>query len=79
MFSFNRLAKSPKAQAGYFSYVDKVEATDRHTVVFNFNSFHAEWDYRFGWGYYSADLSRRKWPTPAPPTGRTATAPARSC
>ncbi len=53
VFSYNRLAKSPKAQAGYFSYVDKVEATDRHTVVFNFNSFHAEWDYRFGWGYYS--------------------------
>ena len=53
MFSYNRLAKSPKAQTGYFSYVDKVEATDRHTVVFSFNSFHAEWDYRFGWGYYS--------------------------
>jgi peptide/nickel transport system substrate-binding protein len=53
VFSYNRLAKSPKAQNGYFSYVDKVEATDRYTVVFNFNSFHAEWDYRFGWGYYS--------------------------
>ncbi|MGH6752974.1 MAG: ABC transporter substrate-binding protein, partial [Bradyrhizobium sp.] len=53
VFSYYRLAKSAKAQTGYFSYVDKVEATDRHTVVFNFNSYHAEWDYRFGWGYYS--------------------------
>ena len=53
LFSFNRLAKSPKAQAGYFHYIDKVEAPDRYTVVFQFNSYHAEWDYRFGWGYYS--------------------------
>lgn len=53
VFSYKRLAASPKAQKNYFSYVDKVEATDPYTVVFTFNSFHAEWDYRFGWGYYS--------------------------
>src|SRR5262249_38560962 len=28
-------------------------AIDPHTVVFTFNNYHAEWDYRFGWGYYS--------------------------
>jgi peptide/nickel transport system substrate-binding protein len=53
VFSFYRLAKSAKAQAGYFDYVDKVEAKDKYTVDFIFKEFHAEWDYRFGWGYYS--------------------------
>ncbi len=53
VFSFYRLAKSPKAQAGYFDYVEKVEAKDKYTVDFIFKEFHAEWDYRFGWGYYS--------------------------
>jgi peptide/nickel transport system substrate-binding protein len=31
-------------------------------VVFTFKEFFAEWDYRFGWGYYSASCPR-KWPT----------------
>ena len=31
-----------------------VEAPDKHTVVFDMKQFNAEWDYRFGWGYYSA-------------------------
>ena len=53
VFSYNRLDKSPKKIAGYFDHVDKVEATDKHTVVFTFKDFNAEWDYRFGWGYYS--------------------------
>ena len=53
VFSFYRLAKSAKAQKGYFDYVDKVEAKDKYTVDFFFKEFHAEWDYRFGWGYYS--------------------------
>jgi peptide/nickel transport system substrate-binding protein len=53
VFSFYRLARSPKAQVGYFDHVDKVEAADKYTVNFVFKEFHAEWDYRFGWGYYS--------------------------
>jgi peptide/nickel transport system substrate-binding protein len=53
VFSYNRLSTSPKKIAGYFDHVDKVEATDKYTVVFTFKGFHAEWDYRFGWGYYS--------------------------
>ncbi|GGC60697.1 ABC transporter substrate-binding protein [Chelatococcus reniformis] len=52
--SFNRLSNSPKKVAGYFDHVQKAEATDKRTVVFTFNSYNAEWDYRFGWGYYSA-------------------------
>ena len=29
-------------------------ARDKHTVVFEFNQFHAEWAYRYGYGYHSA-------------------------
>ncbi len=53
VFSYNRLDKSPKKIPTYFDHVQKVEATDKHTVVFTFNNYNAEWDYRFGWGYYS--------------------------
>jgi peptide/nickel transport system substrate-binding protein len=52
-YSFNRLISSPKQQKGYFNHVEKVETPDKHTVVFHMKYFHAEWDYRFGWGYYS--------------------------
>jgi len=52
-FSFNRLISSPKQQKGYFDHVVKVETPDPRTVVFYMKHFHAEWDYRFGWGYYS--------------------------
>jgi peptide/nickel transport system substrate-binding protein len=51
--SYTRLDKSPKKLAGYFDHIEKVEAADKHTVVFTFKHFFAEWDYRFGWGYYS--------------------------
>ena len=53
VFSFNRQNASPKKVTGYFDHVEKIEATDRHTVVFHMKEYHAEWDYRFGWGYYS--------------------------
>lgn len=52
--SFYRLDKSPKKIPTYYDHIDKVEATDPHTVVFTFKSFFAEWDYRFGWGYYDS-------------------------
>ena len=54
VFSYNRQDKSPKKVPTYFDHVGSVEATDKHTVVFRFKSFNAEWDYRFGWGYYSS-------------------------
>ena len=53
VYSFNRLDKSPKKIPTYYDHVDKVEATDKHTVLFTFKNYNAEWDYRFGWGYYS--------------------------
>ena len=58
VFSFNRLDKSPKKIATYFDHVQKVEAVDKHTVVFTFKEYNAEWDYRFGWGYYSGVMPK---------------------
>ena len=54
VYSFYRLDKSPKRIPTYFDHIDKVEATDKNTVLFTFKAYNAEWDYRFGWGYYSA-------------------------
>ena len=54
VYSFTRLDKSPKKIPTYFDHVDKVEAKNKHTVLFTFKNYNAEWDYRFGWGYYSA-------------------------
>jgi peptide/nickel transport system substrate-binding protein len=58
VFSFERQANSPKLIPTYFDHIDSVVARDDHTVVFNFNEFNAEWDYRFGFGYYSGILPR---------------------
>ena len=53
VFSYERLNSSPRRIKDYFAHVEKVEATDKHTVVFTFKDYFAEWDYRFGWGYFS--------------------------
>jgi peptide/nickel transport system substrate-binding protein len=53
VFSYERLNNSPRKIKTYFDHVEKVEARDKHTVVFHFKEFNAEWDYRFGWGYFS--------------------------
>ena len=58
IFSYTRLATSPKKIATYFDHVEKVYAADKHTVVFQFKDFNAEWDYRFGWGYYSGVMPK---------------------
>ena len=58
VFSYERFEKSPKKIPNYFDHVAKVEARDKHTVVFRFNDFFAEWDYRFGWGYYSGIMPK---------------------
>ena len=51
--TYTRLDKSAKKIPTYFDHVDKVVATDKHTVTFYFKNYNAEWDYRFGWGYFS--------------------------
>ena len=53
VYSYTRLDGSKKKIPTYFDHVEKVEAIDKHTVLFTFKNYNAEWDYRFGWGYYS--------------------------
>jgi peptide/nickel transport system substrate-binding protein len=58
VFSYKRLAGSPKAIKTYFDHVKDVTAPDKYTVVFEMNNFNAEWDYRFGYGYYSGIMPK---------------------
>ncbi len=53
VFSYNLVDQSPKRIPTYFDHIKKVYARDRHTVVFEFSQYNAEWMYRFGYGYYS--------------------------
>lgn len=68
VFTYELLNASPKRIPSYFDHVDSVEARDDHTVVFRFNRYNAEWNYRFGYGYYSgivpretANVDRKDW------------------
>jgi peptide/nickel transport system substrate-binding protein len=58
VYAFKRMSTSPKATKGYFSYVNDVKATDKYTVTFDMKEFNAEWDYRFGYGYYSGIIPK---------------------
>ena len=58
VFSYDRINKSPKKIPGYFDHLDKVEATGKHSVTFFLKNYNSEWDYRFGWGYYSAIIPK---------------------
>ena len=53
-YSYNRLFASAKRITDFVDHVEKVEATERHTVVMHFKSFHEDWGYRLGWGVFSA-------------------------
>lgn len=53
-YSYNRLFQSPKRYPAFIDYVDKVEATDKYTVVMTMNSFHEDWFFRLGGGVYSS-------------------------
>jgi peptide/nickel transport system substrate-binding protein len=70
VFSYELVAESPRKIPTYFDHIRSVEARDRYTVVFHFREFNAEWEYRFGYGYYSsivpretADIDRKTWRT----------------
>jgi peptide/nickel transport system substrate-binding protein len=55
LYTFNVINDSPKKAVGnYYDYIDEIEIRDRHTMVFHLNSFNAEWQYRFGYGYQSS-------------------------
>jgi peptide/nickel transport system substrate-binding protein len=68
VWSYNYVDLSPRRIPTYFDHIDRVEARDKHTVVFHFSEFNAEWGYRFGYGYYSgispremANVDRKDW------------------
>ncbi|MEX0943421.1 MAG: ABC transporter substrate-binding protein [Pseudomonadales bacterium] len=68
VFTYELLSTSPKKIPTYFTHINDVVARDEHTVVFYFNEYNAEWDYRFGYGYYSgivpretANIDRKSW------------------
>jgi peptide/nickel transport system substrate-binding protein len=58
LFSYDRLNKSPKKIPTYFDHVDRVEVTGKHSLTFFMKAYNAEWDYRFGWGYYSGIMPK---------------------
>lgn len=58
VYAFKRMSTSPKATKGYFDYVNDVKATDKYTVTFDMKEYNAEWDYRFGYGYYSGIIPK---------------------
>ncbi len=64
VFSFNRSNTSPKKIATYFDHVEKVEATDKHTVVFTMKSLQCRVGLSLRLGLLFRDLSegsRRCW------------------
>lgn len=70
VYTYDLLRTSPKKIPSYFDHIDAVEADGPRTVVFHFNDYNAEWDYRFGYGYYSgivpremSDVDRKSWRT----------------
>lgn len=70
IYTFQVLNNSPKKLGAYFDHIKSVVAKDKHTVVFYFNNYNAEWDYRFGYGYYSsiipvemAEVDAKNWHT----------------
>ena len=53
LFSFDLINNSPRRTSGYFDHIERLEVRDDHTLAFRFKHFHAEWAYRFGYGYHS--------------------------
>jgi len=54
VYSFDRVNKSPKKIPTYWDHVSRIEVTGKHSFTMHFSTYNAEWDYRWGWGYYSA-------------------------
>jgi peptide/nickel transport system substrate-binding protein len=53
VWSYNYVDQSPRQIPTYFDHIGSVVARDKHTVVFYFTEYNAEWSYRFGYGFHS--------------------------
>ena len=58
VYAHNRLMKSPKADSSYMDFIKGIEATDKYTVTYLLSRYHAEWDFRIGWGYYTSIMPK---------------------
>lgn len=58
VFNFKRMSTSPKSAGALFDFVKDVRADDKYTAVFEMSKFNAEWDYRFGYGYYTGIIPK---------------------
>jgi peptide/nickel transport system substrate-binding protein len=54
VYAINRLKNSRKAIPMYLEFIDRIEAKDKHTVVFHLKEWNTDWGYYVGWGYYDA-------------------------
>ncbi|MBN1380972.1 MAG: ABC transporter substrate-binding protein [Deltaproteobacteria bacterium] len=54
VYAINRLKNSRKAIPMYLTWIDRIEAKDKHTVIFHLNEWNTDWGYYTGWGYYDA-------------------------
>ena len=53
VWSYEKLVKSPKALKGYYDHIVKVEALDKHTVLYTLKGYNAEFEFRSGYGHYA--------------------------
>lgn len=53
VYSYEVLEASPKRQTTFLEHIESVTARDDFTVVIELAHFHSEWQYRFGYGYYT--------------------------
>ncbi|MBL7165277.1 MAG: ABC transporter substrate-binding protein [Dehalococcoidales bacterium] len=53
--ALKRYMVSPKSSVGRFNWVDSLTATDKYTLVLEYNAFSADWSYLLGWGW-STDI-----------------------
>ncbi|MFH2130526.1 MAG: ABC transporter substrate-binding protein [bacterium] len=54
VYFFNRVRSSKKYIPTYWDFIDRWEAKGKYTVICYLNEYNANWQYRFGWGYYNA-------------------------
>lgn len=67
VYAINRLKNSRKAIPMYLEFIDRIEAKDKHTVVFHLKEWNADWGYYVGWGYYDAIQAQEQEKAPRGP------------
>jgi len=49
--ALKRYMVSPKSSVGRFNWANSLTATDKYTLVLEYNTFSADWSYLLGWGW----------------------------